>query len=222
MEVRSEDRASGISFRSRPVKISARFATYTLNISIFHSLRASSCARTRRVFLVARISPSSLQASTPRVFPSNRISSTSSRERSPAMWGSRSAAVVSLRPLPSREKTFVGEAMASKALNPTQAKIFQALIVKFLLTARCSKHGMSRMLDANCEAICFGGGGAHNNHCLGDAGIAIQGFQCRPALPGGHQLPKVSLEISHAIQSSDFPIRVLCQRQNVIVIPTSP
>lgn len=34
IEVRSEERASGISLRSRPVKISSRFATYTTTVRV--------------------------------------------------------------------------------------------------------------------------------------------------------------------------------------------
>jgi hypothetical protein len=115
-DVRSDDRAVGISLSSRPVNISARFAIYRLAIS---SEQSDGCKPrnlwrgnlTLRLFLVSSTSPISLQASMPSVLPNSLTSSISSISRSDLMCGSTSAAVSSFNPLPSKEKTFVDSAM---------------------------------------------------------------------------------------------------------------
>jgi len=67
---------------------------------------------TWRVFFVFRTSASAAAASMPTVFPCRRTSSTSSISQRALMCGSTSAAVSSLRPLPSREKTLLSFAMS--------------------------------------------------------------------------------------------------------------
>lgn len=63
--------------------------------------------RTDRFFFVDSTSPSSLHAPMPREFPRILTSSRSSISRSSLIWGSRSSAVVILRPFPSRENILV-------------------------------------------------------------------------------------------------------------------
>jgi hypothetical protein len=69
---------------------------------------------TWRVFFASRTLASASQASTPSVLPSSRISSTSCMVLRSMMWGSKSAAVSSFRPLPSKEKILVDVAMVAK------------------------------------------------------------------------------------------------------------
>ena len=104
--VRRCDRAGGISESRREVKMSARLAIWRGRQSDW-SDGHHTCRRdvTFSVFLPSRILASASLAPMPSVLPSSRISSTALLLRSSAMCGSTSSAVVSLRPLPSSEKT---------------------------------------------------------------------------------------------------------------------
>lgn len=74
-------------------------------------------SRTCSDFLVAKTSPRRLQAPIPRVLPSNLTSSTSSMAFRSPIWASKSSAVSSFKPFPSREKTLVdGAILASSAV----------------------------------------------------------------------------------------------------------
>jgi hypothetical protein len=116
-DVRRWESACGISLRSRPVNISARFAIYPKSRSAQALVYASIVWRwdhTCNNFLVSRTSPSTLQASTPKVFPSNRISSTSSISLRALICTSTSFFVSSFNPFPSSEKIFVFGAIFAK------------------------------------------------------------------------------------------------------------